>query len=83
MEFENQRPAQSMVRLFMAYIPSMVIFAAARLELTDHIGDDGASAPDLAQKLEVDPGALAQRTEAIGHKLLPVMQRDLHQRLHS
>jgi hypothetical protein len=58
MEFENQRPAQSMVRLFMGYIPTRVIYAAAKLELTDHIGDDGASAPDLAQKLEVDPGAL-------------------------
>jgi hypothetical protein len=58
MEFENQRPAQSMVRLFMAYIPSMVIFAAARLELADHIGDAGARAEDLAQKIKVDAAAL-------------------------
>ena len=58
MEFENQRLAQSMVRLFMGYIPSMVIFAAARLELADHIGDAGARAEDLAPKIKVDAAAL-------------------------
>ncbi|HXV79883.1 MAG TPA: methyltransferase dimerization domain-containing protein [Candidatus Binatia bacterium] len=58
MEFENQRLAQSMVRLFMGYIPSMVIFAAARLELADHIGDAGARAEDLAQKIKADAAAL-------------------------
>jgi hypothetical protein len=58
MEFENQRPAQSMVRLFMAYIPSMVIFAAARLELADHIGESGATAEELAPKIKADAAAL-------------------------
>jgi hypothetical protein len=55
---ENQTLGQSMVRLFMGYIPTRVIYVAAKLELTDHIGDDGASAQDLAQKLKVDPAAL-------------------------
>ena len=35
-----------------------MIYVAAKLELADHIGDDGASAQDLAQKLELDPAAL-------------------------
>jgi O-methyltransferase domain/Dimerisation domain len=58
MAFENQTPGQSMVRLFMGYIPTRVIYVAAKLELTDHIGKNGASAQDLAQKLKVDPAAL-------------------------
>jgi SAM-dependent methyltransferase len=55
---ENQTLGQSMVRLFMGYIPTRVIYVAAKLELADHIGDDGASARDLAQKLKVDAAAL-------------------------
>jgi hypothetical protein len=55
---ENQTLGQSMVRLFMGYIPTRVIYVAAKLELADHIGDDGASARDLAQKLKVDATAL-------------------------
>ena len=55
---ENQTTGQSMIRLLMGYIPTRVIYAAAKLELTDHIGDDGASAQELAQKLNVDPAAL-------------------------
>lgn len=58
MAVENQTLGQSMIRLFMGYIPTRVIYAAAKLELTDYIGDDGASAQDLAQKLKVDAAAL-------------------------
>jgi hypothetical protein len=58
MAFENHTLEQSMVRLFMGYVPTRVIYAAVKLELTDHIGDDGASAQDLEQKLKVDPAAL-------------------------
>jgi hypothetical protein len=58
MEFENQTLGQSMIRLFMGYIPTRVIYAAAKLGLTDHINDDGASAQELAQKLKVDAAAL-------------------------
>ena len=58
MAFENQTLGQSMVRLFMGYITTRVIYAAAKLELADNIGDDGASAQDLAQKLNVDAPAL-------------------------
>ena len=47
-----------MVRMLSGYIPTRVIYVAAKLELTDHIGDDGASAQDVAQKLKVDPAAL-------------------------
>jgi hypothetical protein len=58
MAVENQTPGQSMIRLFMGYIPTRVIYVAAKLELPDHIGDDGASAQELAQKLKVDAAAL-------------------------
>jgi ubiquinone/menaquinone biosynthesis C-methylase UbiE len=58
MAVENRRHPQSMIRLFMSYIPTRVIYVAAKLGLADHIGDDGASAQDLAQKLKVDPAAL-------------------------
>jgi O-methyltransferase domain/Dimerisation domain len=58
MAVENQTLGQSMVRLFMGYIPTRVIYVAAKLELADHIGDDGASARDLAQTLTVDAAAL-------------------------
>jgi len=57
MAFENQTLGQSMIRL-LGYIPTRVIYVAAKLGLADHIGDDGASAQDLAQKLNVHPGAL-------------------------
>jgi hypothetical protein len=58
MALENQTLSQSMVRLFMGYIPTRVIYVAAKLELTDHIGDDGAKAHELASKLKVDGPAL-------------------------
>jgi hypothetical protein len=58
MAFENQTLGQSMIRLFMGYIPTRVIYVAAKLGLTDHIANDGASVQDLAQKLKVDPAAL-------------------------
>ena len=58
MEFEKQSLGQSMIRLSMSYIPTRVIYAAAKLELTDHIDDDGASAQDLAHKIKVDAAAL-------------------------
>jgi hypothetical protein len=58
MAFENQTLAQSMVRLFMGYIPTRVIYVAAKLELADHLGSNGASAQDVAQKIKVDPAAL-------------------------
>jgi hypothetical protein len=39
MAVENQTLGQSMIRLFMGYIPTRVIYVAAKLELTDHVGD--------------------------------------------
>jgi len=55
---DNRTLGQSMIGLFMGYIPTRVIYAAAKLELADHIGDDGVSAQALAQKIKVDPAAL-------------------------
>jgi len=58
MTIEDTTPGQSMIRLCMGYIPSRVIYAAAKLELVDHIGKDGANAQDLAQRLNLDTAAL-------------------------
>ncbi len=43
---ETLSDSQSMIRLFMGYIPTRVIYVAAKLGIADHISDDGASAPD-------------------------------------
>jgi hypothetical protein len=58
MAVKNQMLGQSMIRLFMGYIPTRVIYVAAKLELADRVGDNGASAQELAQKLNVHPEAL-------------------------
>ncbi len=58
MAVETHTLGQSMIRLFMGYIPTRVIYVAAKLELADHIGDGGASAQELAQELTVDAAAL-------------------------
>lgn len=55
---ENLSHAKTMMNLFMSYIPTRVIYVAAKLKLADHIGDDGASAQDLAQTLNVHAAAL-------------------------
>jgi hypothetical protein len=47
-----------MIDLFNRYIPTRVIYVAAKLEVADHIGDDGALAQELAVKLHVHPDAL-------------------------
>lgn len=58
MAIEDRTHAQSMLRLVMSYIPTRVIYVAAKLRLADQIGPDGALAEELARKLEVDPVAL-------------------------
>ncbi|MGB7949965.1 MAG: hypothetical protein WCH75_19955 [Candidatus Binatia bacterium] len=58
MASENRTLGQSMISLFMGYIPTRVIYVAAKLGIADHIGDDGASAQELAQILNVDAAAL-------------------------
>jgi hypothetical protein len=55
---ENLLHAKTMMSLFMSFIPTRVIYVAAKLGLADHIRDDGASAQDLAQKLNVHADAL-------------------------
>ena len=55
---DNRILGQSMIRLFMGYIPTRVIYVAAKLGLTDHIGNDGANAQELALKLNLDAAAL-------------------------
>jgi O-methyltransferase/methyltransferase family protein len=50
--------AQAMIELFNSYIPTRVIYVAAKLDLADHIGDHGAVAQELAAKLNVHPDAL-------------------------
>ncbi len=58
MATETLSHSQSMIRLFMGYIPTRVIYVAAKLEIADHISDEGVSAPELAKKLNVHSDAL-------------------------
>ncbi len=58
MATETLSHSQSMIRLFMGYIPTRVIYVAAKLGIADHISDDGTNALDLAQKLNVHSDAL-------------------------
>ena len=55
---ENFKNALTMIDLFNRYIPTRVIYVAAKLEVADHIGVDGALAEELAVKLHVHPDAL-------------------------
>src|SRR4051812_15055586 len=57
-ESESQTHAEAMIRQVMSYIPARLMYVAAKLGLADHIGEDGASAQDLAGRLEVNPDAL-------------------------
>ena len=58
MAIENATLGHAMIRLFMGYIPTRVIYVAAKLGLADAINNDGASAHEMAQKLNVDAAAL-------------------------
>lgn len=78
MAIENLRHAKSMIHLLMSYIPTRVIYVAAKLGLADHIGDDGAKSQDLAQQLNVHPGALYRILRALAG--LGVLRQDEHDR---
>jgi O-methyltransferase domain/Dimerisation domain len=58
MAIQNLTYARSMIHLLMSYIPTRVIYVAAKLGLVDHIGTNGATAQDIANKLNVHPDAL-------------------------
>jgi hypothetical protein len=77
---KNQKLGQAMVRLFMGYIPTRVIYVAAKLELTDNIGNDGASAQDLAEKLKVNAAALYRVMRVLAG--LGVLRQDDHDRFY-
>jgi O-methyltransferase domain/Dimerisation domain len=78
MAIENLTHAKSMIHLLMSYIPTRVIYVAAKLGLTDHIADDGATAQNLAQTLNVHPGALYRVMRALAG--LGVLRQDENDR---
>jgi hypothetical protein len=49
MAVENQTLGQSMIRLFMGYIPTRVIYVTAKLGVADNIAKDGNNAQELSQ----------------------------------
>ena len=55
---EHFKNAQSMIELFNSYIPTRVVYVAAKLGLMDDIGNEGAVAQALAAKLNLDCDAL-------------------------
>jgi predicted transcriptional regulator len=58
-------PPQEMIRRFMEIVPARAILVAAKLGIADHISADGATATQLAAKLNADADAL--------HRLLQVL----------
>ena len=78
MATENLSHSQSMIRLVRSYIATRVIYVAAKLGLADHIRDDGASAQNLAQILNVHPGALYRVMRTLAG--LGVLHQDEHDR---
>lgn len=68
----------SMIRLFMGYIPTRVIYVAAKLGLVDHIGNEGADTQELARKLTVHPDALFRVLRALAG--LGVLHQDENNR---
>ncbi len=67
-----------MIDLFSRYIPTRVIYIAAKLGLADHIGDDGAIAQALAVKLNVHPDALYRVMRVLAG--LGVLRQDENER---
>jgi hypothetical protein len=55
---EKWTHAEAMIRQITSYIPSRMMYVAAKLGLADEVGDEGASAQDVAKGLNVDPDAL-------------------------
>ncbi len=78
MATETLSHSQSMIRLVRSYIATRAIYVAAKLGLADHIRDDGASAQDLAQKLNVHPVALYRVMRTLAG--LGVLHQDEHDR---
>ena len=58
MKTENWTHAEAMIRQIMSYIPARIMYVAAKLGLADQIGDEGASAQELAKRLNVHADAL-------------------------
>ena len=78
MATETLSHSQLMIRLVRSYIATRVIYVAAKLGLADHIRDDGASAQNLAQILNVHPGALYRVMRTLAG--LGVLHQDEHDR---
>jgi DNA-binding IclR family transcriptional regulator len=78
MAIQDRSYPQSIIRLFMSYIPTRVIYVAAKLRLADHIGNGGSTAQDLAEKLELHPGALYRVLRTLAG--LGVVRQDEHDR---
>lgn len=65
MSTEGMPHPQSMIRLFTSYIPTRVIYVAAKLGVVDLIDDDGTSVQVLAEKLDAHHGALYRVLRAL------------------
>jgi O-methyltransferase/methyltransferase family protein len=62
---ENRTHAEAMIRQITSYIPARMMYVAATLGLADQIGEEGASAQDLAKGLNVDSDALYRVMRAL------------------
>ena len=72
--------ALSMIRLFMGYIPTRVIYAAAKLGFLDEIEDGGATADVVAERLGLNASALYRLMRSLAG--LGVLHQDGDDRFH-
>ena len=75
---DNFKNAQAMIDLFNSYIPTRVIYVAAKLGVADRIGADGALAQDLAVMLGVHADALYRLMRVLAG--LGVLRQDENER---
>ena len=70
----------SMIRLFMGYIPTRVIYAAAKLGIVDEIDDGGATADAVAERLDLNVNALYRLMRSLSG--LGVLRQDGDDKFH-
>jgi hypothetical protein len=75
---DNFKNAQAMIELFNSYIPTRVVYVAAKLGLADHIGEDGVLARELAGRLHAHPDPLYRIMRVLAG--LGVMRQDENDR---
>ena len=62
---EGPSPSAALMQMITGFWISSAIYAAAKLELADHVGDDSTSVDELALRVDAHPGALYRLLRAL------------------